>query len=183
MEVKVYRSRDGRERTNAYLRDGKEFFALGEQTKYGALITEFKKNGEIVNQFRVKDRSIDEVLLKYLGAEKLDVEEVERYERVAVAAKCSSCGNKLIRELDEARPEEITEVPVVPIWRCESCKERFYSIGKEYLNVLADSHKDLFDNKDLEELEVNKEAFISLLQEYVIRIFASKKLKRIDIGE
>ncbi|MCL4375393.1 YgiT-type zinc finger protein [Candidatus Marsarchaeota archaeon] len=183
MDVRIYRSNDGREKSSLYVREGKEFFSLGEQTKYGALITEFKKNGDVANQFRVREREVEEVLRRYLGIGTLEIEDVGDYKEIAVNASCPSCSKKLFRKLDRLKPEEINEVPIVPAWKCESCGEEFYSMSDEYMKVLVNSNRHLFDGKDLEELSVNEDAFISLLQEYIIRIFASKKIKRIRIGD
>lgn len=72
---------------------------------------------------------------------------------------------------------------MAPIFRCTKCDKRFYSITRTYLERLVDRKAELFDEKELEELRKDRETFINTLNEYIIRIFASKRIHKIVINE
>jgi len=171
----AYKSPNGKVRTAS--RDGK--FAIADELKDGSLITFFNENGEVLDQRILKGKSIEEGLEYYVGPLKIVESE---YKEVEVKAVCPRCGKRSIRrELDLVDTRKLSNVPVVPIYVCTSCGQGFYSLTKEYLKKIVDEHLDLFSAEENSEREKNEEAFINELNEYIIRIFASKKLMRIKI--
>ncbi len=183
LRLKVNRSSDGRYRTCEYAKGGKTLFCLAEKAGGGTLITEFYKSGEVANQIHYKEGDAEKLLSSYLGT---TIETVlsGKYERVSVSAQCTGCKkNELSRELDLVQPEGISEVPVVPIFRCLFCGKRHYSMSKEYLRLLASRNPGLFDNEEIKEREKDEALFVNTLNEYVIRIFASKKISRLVVRE
>lgn len=86
-----------------------------------------------------------------------------------------------MRELDSKKPEEILEVPVIPLFTCSSCGKRFYNMSDSYLRKLVEQNRDMFEKDDIMEKERDGDAFINTLNENIIRVFASKKISRLVI--
>lgn len=95
-------------------------------------------------------------------------------------ALCTKCGNLgLYRELDLVSPDRIREVPVMPIFICKKCSQKHYSLTDEYLKYLVLSNKQLFESAELKEIDTDLESSINTLKEYIIRIFASKRISKV----
>ncbi|MDE1823727.1 MAG: hypothetical protein KGI00_00545 [Candidatus Micrarchaeota archaeon] len=176
----IYESDDKRLRTGTYSRNGMTLFCLAERTALGSLITEFTAKGEIANQVYKRGGEPMSELDSYLGNPASRVVKVGAYQGITIDAKCQKCGRAGIRrELDSADPSSITNVPVMPTLKCAACGQRFYSITNNYIRNLVESNVDLFTKDELAEKAKDEGAFIKLLNEYIIRIFASKKISRI----
>ncbi len=181
--IRAYRSPDNRFKTAYFERNGAQRFCLAEDTMKGALLTEFSKSGKIIDQIYYKNRKAGDILKEYLG-EEIVIEYVKEYERVRVAAECKKCNKeKIVREMDLANAAYIADVPVIPIFRCINCGERFYGMSNEYLNALVQRNAELFEKDEVEELKRDYDRFVNTLNEYVIRIFASKKITRLIVKE
>jgi hypothetical protein len=179
----AYRSPDNRCRTEVYLANEKKRFCLGEKTRSGALVTEFETSGVVLDQVHYKNAPVEESLAARLGVE-LSIAEVPAYERIRVAAACSKCNaDKITRELDLVGGLLPEEVPVIPIFRCIGCGQRHYSMGREYLEALVKRNEGLFEEAEIAERNKDEKLFVNTLNEYVIRIFASKKISRLVIKE
>ncbi len=185
MRIEAFRSADGRLRTRSYSSGCETRFSLAEETGAGTLITEFRVNGEILNQVCTDARGADAALSEYLkGVGELDVLKPggRQYERVKVDAACAKCKGEIVRELDLKMPCDITSVPVVPMFVCKNCKSRYYLLTDGYLERLVQKNAALFEKDEFRERETDVKAFVSNLQEYVIRIFASKRISKLRIG-
>ena len=182
--LRAYISPDGRYKTGSYEKNGKPRFCLSEKTRTGTLITEFSITGKITDQIYLKGKMPEASLRDYLGRD-ICLEKINAYEKIKVSASCKKCGsgNRISRELDLAVVSYVDNVPVVPIFRCTGCGERFYSMSAEYLEMLVSRNKDLFKKEELEEIEKDRMSSIKQLNEYIIRIFASKKITRLVIEE
>ena len=90
--ITAYLSPDGRYRTMPYEKNGEDRFCLSEKTRKGTLITEFGKNGRIIDQVYLNGANPESSLEKYLGIN-LHVEKKAGYERVNVSASCRKCGS------------------------------------------------------------------------------------------
>jgi len=179
--VKACRSTDGRLRTENYRAGGAAFFSIAEMTTNGSLVTEFKENGEVVNQVYADNKDSLKALANYLGGEVSATNNGE-YAHVKVAASCSKCGTESIeRELDQKENKTIASIPVVPLFICKKCKSKYYSLSDAYLQNLIVRRESLFEAAELKEKNADENKFVSTLQEYVIRIFASKKIQRLHI--
>ncbi len=175
-------SDDGRIVTSTYEREGQSRFCLSERTKYGTLISEFSSNSEVLNQVHIGSTDNEKSLLEYLGSKERRVVLVGAYRGIKVNAKCSSCGKiGLRRILDLSSPMEITEVPVVPLFKCAACGKIHYSMTDEYLRRIMQDKEGLFEPGELAEVRKDGNASVKMLQEYIIRIFASKKISRFKI--
>ncbi|VVB76639.1 Uncharacterised protein [uncultured archaeon] len=177
-------SGDGRIRTGTYFSDGLARFCVAEKTGAGTLVTEFTERGEVLDQVCLKVEDHKEGLLGHLkGVCVLNLLEAgDGYERVGVNAKCEKCGGAIIRELDTKRPAEIRTAPVVPIFICKACGAKYYSLTDNYLRKLARENRALFSAGELKEIDADEHAAVRTLQEYIIRIFASKRIGRLKMG-
>jgi hypothetical protein len=112
----------------------------------------------------------------------LEIIDVDQYKQIEMKAKCSGCGNiGLVRELDTHQAKSIVDVPVVPIFVCKKCGHKHYSLTDQYLKTLVASNKDLFEPSELEEINKDGYGSINTLKEYIIRIFASKRISKARI--
>ncbi len=184
MSIKAFESKDRRVRTETYAKtDGTgALFSVAEPTKLGVLLTEFSQYGEVVRQEYRQSGEAARELSNFVNSE-LEISQIDEYKPVNVAAKCPKCGGEIVRELDTKKPEQIDKVPVVPLYICSKCGAKYYSMSDEFLSSIVHSRQDLFEPKDLEEMRADEKAFIKLLQENIIRIFASKRIFRLKIGK
>ena len=182
--ITAYLSPDGRYRTMPYKKNAEDRFCLSEKTRKGTLITEFGKNGRIIDQIYLNGGDPESSLEKYLGIS-LHIEKKASYDRVNVSASCRKCGprEKIYRELDLTLISYVESVPVVPIFRCIGCGSRFYAMEIEYLNALVSRNTALFTEDERRGIEKDSESAIKELNEYIIRIFASKKIMRLVFEE
>ncbi|MDE1860271.1 MAG: hypothetical protein KGH72_00975 [Candidatus Micrarchaeota archaeon] len=180
--VVVFRSPDSRLKTSKYMLGGGEAVCVAERTSNGILLTEFDAAGQVLSQRTNESKDALEGLCAYLEIDgEPEVREVKAYERIPVSAKCNGCNEgKIVRQLDLVDPININKVPVVPIFICLGCSKKFYSMTENYLRLLAKSNSDLFTKEELGEMNADEDAFIGVLQEYIIRIFASKKISRMN---
>ncbi|MEM3208765.1 MAG: hypothetical protein QXE33_02510 [Candidatus Micrarchaeaceae archaeon] len=186
MVVYAARSTDGRYRTGLYKRYGGECFAVSEKIGDGILVSEFSKNGVLMDQIYTKGNEPFSVLSEYIAVagERLELDNSGRYEQVVLDAECPLCKSRsLVREYDSVGLDEIKSAKVVPIFVCRNCKGRFYSISEHYIEKLVSEHIELFDEGELNDYYSNREAFIGELKEYIIRIFASKKIINIKLDQ
>lgn len=175
-------SDDGRIVTSAYEKGGRSRFCLSERIHSGTLISEFSYGAEILNQVYLGNTDHENNLSDYLALKERRVVLVGGYRGIRANAKCSSCsGMGLQRALDFSNPSEIKEVPVVPLFKCVSCGKMHYSMTDEYLKRMMQDKAELFEPEELAEVKNGGEASVKTLQEYIIRIFASKKISRFKI--
>lgn len=179
----VYRSLDSRHRTAQYVRAGIIASCLSEPTRNGVLVTELGNNGDVLNQIYTKGGSPYEALSSFMGVGfELSVQDIGAYRPSEVRARCTSCGNgRIVRDLDLKTANEIDEVPVVPLFSCRSCGKRFYSMSDSYLRRLIEGNLHMFDAADLKEKQNSSDAFIYTVKEYIVRVFAAKKIGRLAI--
>jgi len=173
--MRFFRSNDTRLRSDFYNNDGRKLCCLIENTPNGMLITELNERGLVEKQAYMKPDDPFYVSL----TKSMEILDSGEYKGMDVDAVCTSCSGTLARELDFVHPSVINTVPVVPAYICRKCSKRFYSMTDTYLKSLVANKNELFAEKDLKEFSENEEVFVSTLQEYIIRIFASKKISRI----
>ena len=182
MALEVFRSADGRYRTAPYAVEGEERLLIAERTARGVLLSEFAKSGEVVDQIYKPSADLLTELQRYPhGVDGVVISQLP-YEQLTVNAHCASCGpTKMKRELDKLDVSKVVEVPVVPMFLCTVCGKRFYSVSKRYLRNLVSRNRELFEKEEFAMREENEAAFISEIQEYMVRVFASKRLALMKI--
>lgn len=181
MALKVVKS-GNKYRTGLYKRKGAAKFCIVEKVAKGVLLTEFNTDGEVLVQLLNNTVEPEGVLKKHFDGEEIDVTESGDYVPVRLNAECGACKSaEVVREIDTLQGSKLKEVPVIPLYVCTQCKKRYYTLSDEYLRFLVGSNLDLFEDDELKGREQDETAFIKTLQEYVIRIFAAKKISRIAI--
>ncbi|MEM0087261.1 MAG: hypothetical protein QW774_02265 [Candidatus Micrarchaeaceae archaeon] len=184
MVIRAARSADGRYRTELYNRYGGKCFAVSEKIGGGILISEFGSNGVLMDQIYKRGDEPFSALSEYIAAagDRLELDSSGKYKQVLLDATCTSCGSRtLVREYDTMGLDGIKSAKVVPIFICKNCGSRFYSISWRYMEKLVSEHIDLFEEDELKKYYSDKKAFMNELNEYVIRIFASKKIIAINL--
>ncbi len=149
-----------------------------ERTMKGVLVTTLDRTAGVLDQEYLKGADVSSVLGSKLPG--FAIETVHDMPKTTLGKRCAGCGMLLARELESADPGVLDDVPVVPIFRCSACGKRHYSVTREYLGKLVDRNEGLFSEEDMKELRKDREKGINMLNEYIIRIFASKKISRIQ---
>lgn len=183
-EITVLSSPDGRLKAD-FNYNNEKVTVLSEKVKRGFLVTEFNCNGEVIGQSLESASEGISALKKHapdIGDLSYKIVNTAAYEGMGINAYCSKCGKKSIkRELDLLDTKSLSKIPVMPIFVCTSCGQRYYSLTDTYLKKLIHSNIDLFTNEELAERDKDEDSFVNELKEYIIRIFASKKVMRINI--
>ena len=148
-----------------------------EKTRKGVLTTSIDKRLGVLDQEYVDAIDMDGAIMSRVPDAR-SVVAVDDMTKTVLERPCKMCGTNLVRELDFAEPYALDDVPVVPIFRCGKCDKRYYSMTKEYLSRLVDRNNGLFSADESGEIAKDREKGINTLNEYIIRIFASKKISR-----
>ncbi len=156
-----------------YRHEGKTNTLLIEKAGNGILESLFDEKGAALKQIMLKGgQSAVEEEVKELSKRIGHLESTE-YKEVTLQKDCPHCGSSpLSRSIDFGKGE----VPVVPTYICAKCGGRSYYLTDQYLRSLVFENKHLFSEEEERELNANEEVFIKELKEYIIRIFASKKI-------
>ncbi|MCL5007287.1 MAG: Lar family restriction alleviation protein [Candidatus Marsarchaeota archaeon] len=141
-----------------------------ERQEGGMLMTYFDKDGAILHRKPVNPgKGIQEIAMetaKLLGKPVIGGE----YAPVRLSKPCPLCGaNALVEHRDSG-------VPIIPIYRCESCGAKAFFLTDEYLSQLVKENIKAFSDEERSELDANPGKFSKELREYIIRIFASKRI-------
>ena len=180
-ELVVFRSPDRRYKASLCV-NGRKSVCIAEPVQKGVLVTQFEETGEVMNQVYSKAEEVESALSAYLGSPIAGtIVDVDNYKGIEAKARCTGCRGSVVRELDSKRPERISEVPVVPIFACNTCGKRFYNISDSYLRKLVEQNKEMFETDELAEKEKDGDAFINTINENIVRVFASKKISRLVI--
>ncbi len=173
-----------RYRTEPYIHEGSgaKTFAVAERLRNGALMTEFNEYGEVLDQGMIKGIEPLAVLMAHFGDRKLEMSKAP-YKAVEARIFCKKCGKEstAIRELDTHATKDMDIVPVVPVFKCKVCNTRYYSMTSRYLDRLVERNAAMFNGDEAKLMKDDALAFKKELQEYIIRIFASKKVFRLEI--
>jgi len=162
-----------------YVIEGKRAFVTWERKGPAMLVTEYNGIGAITAQ-NLEKLTSDQVKKKIASLlDKLGIKEVSNveYSGVELDKPCPNCGKHTLKRYSELHPE--SPVPVMPLYICTSCNAESYYLTDEYLKSMVFGHKELFSKEELKGLEADEDAFLNELKEYIIRIFASKKILHI----
>lgn len=160
-----------------YQQNGAKLTRLWEPKGEHTLETTFNEEGAILKQEMKKlaEPDVNEqisLILKNAGV--VAIKE-QPYQEIKLNKKCPKCSNTgLSRHADAFSTKQ--EIPIMPLYHCKSCGSQSYYLTDSYLEQLVLNNKDMFEGKELSELDANKQAFMDELKAYIIRIFASKKI-------
>ncbi len=179
--ARLSRSDDGRVKLE-YSKDGKERIALWEPFGVGVFETIFDKDGAVLFQNLLynqgnKQSMIEGLLKKHLDSVNIDKATRTEYTEVKLKKKCPGCGAMLLERVIDLKDDP--NVPVMPIYVCSGCKTRSYYLSDAYLEHLLKTNESLFSQEERSYMDSNKTGFVDELKEYIIRIFASKRIMRI----
>lgn len=160
-----------------YSSDGISVVKQWENRGKRILETVFDGNGAVLEQqlLDIDGSGLDGMIERELRSMK----EVKSkpYEDVKLKKPCPSCGNLSLERCDRAVSGGA--VPVVPMYLCKGCGKMSYHLTTRYLGYLIGKNKNLFAQDELAKMDDNHDAFVNELEEYILRIFASKKIMRI----
>ena len=155
---------------------GREAVLLFEQVgKEGVLKSIFNKEGDPLSQTLINrgNKDIDDIA-KDIMAGFEEVTEKE-YEEIVLAKPCPKCGKPGMKRAVNTSDGR-AGVPVMPTFICGSCGEHGYRLSNSYLEEIIRERRELFSEEEQRELNANPDGFKNELKEYIIRIFASKRI-------
>ncbi len=148
-----------------------------EDVRIGILETSFDANGEVLDQKLLKrEIGIEEAARSFLEGIEGEIMAAE-YKDVETAKACPKCGSTNVKRDIGALKED--GIPIVPRYVCMDCGTHSYRLTDRYLEKLVYSNKPMFSKEELDALDKDSTAFMKELKEYIIRIFASKKIMEI----
>ncbi len=141
----------------------------------GVLHSSFNSNGELLDQRLLRgaanaDKRAED-FVSGLRSEALPTD----YSAIRLQKRCSKCGAP---QLERDTSGLDSDVRVVPVYVCGSCKARHFHLGDAYLSKLVKSNKALFSESEVAAFEKEPEIFMEELKEHIIRIFASKRIMK-----
>ena len=161
-----------------YERNGQQLIEMFETVNGATLETSFNQEGEILEQALLKPEKDTTSFAEEFISKFAEANLVERiYEEVELKKPCPKCKSQSLKRNIERFSSSI---PIMPIYVCNSCGSKGFHLTDAYLIGLVYGNKSLFTEEETKELESNSAAFIKELREYIIRIFASKKVMNIQ---
>ncbi len=143
------------------------------------LETVFDENGAVLQQqlLDVEGSGLDAMMERELR--NMPAKEVKSrpYEDVKLKKPCPGCGSNALERCDRSVSGDA--LPVVPMYLCKECGKTSYHLTTKYLEYLIGRNKNLFAQDELAKMDDNHDVFVNELEEYILRIFASKKVMRI----
>jgi hypothetical protein len=178
---KVSRSGTGKVKLE-YLEGKEKRFALWEPFEKGIVETVFDEHGAVLKQELFQGGKnpiieVDNYMKRFMNQVHLDDTVDETYSEIKLDKKCPTCENDSLKRILDLAKEP--SVPIMPTYVCTTCNGKCYYLSDTYLESLVSNNTSMFSDTERKELEANKEAFLHELKEYIIRIFASKRIIRI----
>lgn len=150
---------------------------LWETLEDMTLETTFDSNGLVLlqNLYEFDEKNVEyriREVMRESGISKLSEGE---YSEVKIMKLCPNCNERSLQRFVEAFRSR-NELPIVPIYYCQKCRTKSYHLTNQYLEYLVENNRNLFAESEISELERDKAAFMDEIREYIIRMFASKKI-------
>ncbi len=158
-----------------YMAGGESRTLLIEPLNEGVLKTLYDREGGVLKQIAVGGD--DDLMVNEIYEVIKDSRSVRKvpYNEVMLNKLCPHCGVGQLRRVREPAGD-IKGVPVVPTYVCTSCGGKSYHLTDAHLRSMVNENRSLFTDEELNALNANEEEFLKELKEYIIRIFASKKI-------
>ncbi|MDE1865247.1 MAG: hypothetical protein KGH94_01245 [Candidatus Micrarchaeota archaeon] len=151
---------------------------LWEPRGKDALETTFSAEGAILLQKTVETGKIEERVSETLSDSGTGNPIVVAYSKIVFDKACPWCTkHDLVRFAEAYRSRG--DVPIVPIYFCRACRGRSYHLTDDYLTYLIETNPNMFEVKDVERFQNERDSFVTEIKAYIISSFASKKVKRI----
>ncbi len=153
---------------------------MWERRKENTLETTFAADGAVLLQRHMKlnDAELNGIINETLIEAKISKVSQKEYSDVKISKSCPKCGADTLQRYVEAFASK-DEIPVMPIYYCNGCTTKSFYLTNQYLEYLVETNRELFEENEKLELERDKSKAIGELREYIIRMFASKKILNI----
>jgi hypothetical protein len=120
------------------------------------------------------EKGINQRILKISEVTNSEVVETA-FSEIKLKKPCPKCNeNSLERYAEVFSSKEY--VPIMPLYFCNGCKSKSYHLTDSYLEYLIENNRSLFSEEELLALGSDRNAFVSEVREYIIRMFASQKV-------
>ncbi|MEM3503824.1 MAG: hypothetical protein QW134_06340 [Nitrososphaeria archaeon] len=154
--------------------EGKNITKVFERVSKGILEVEYNDNGSIIHQKLVDPaKKLEDEAKEYLLNIKAKKIITKPYSDVKLNKKCPNCGSISLERIKDG------DISIMPIYTCKICGARSYDLTLEYLENLIKENILLFSDEEQKELEHNHAAFVTELNDYILKIYASKKIMHI----
>jgi predicted RNA-binding Zn-ribbon protein involved in translation (DUF1610 family) len=174
----AFLSKDGCRTKLEYTANGLEVVKLWEKSGELTVETTFDRDGAVLQQQLLDGNTdVEKKVKQELQSASVQAVREKPYEEVRLKKPCPNCGSDSLARCPRSVSGD--PLPVVPVYRCKSCNKKSYHLNTAYLDYLVRSNTGLFEKGELQELESNRDAFITELEGYILRIFASKRITRI----
>jgi transposase-like protein len=172
-------SRSGNATKLEYRAKGSDIIRLWEQEAKGTVETTFDGEGAVLKRqlLELDKGQLDKRIQQELYSASVYTTEERPYEEVRLKKACPNCGSDALSRCTKSVSGG--GMPVMPLYLCSNCNKKSYYLTTAYLEYLVRSNISLFAKEELPELDRNGKEFVKELEEYILRIFASKKIMRI----
>ena len=164
-------------------RAGSDHVMLWESMADGVVETKFSSIGEVVYRKAEKypeGKGATHFLKEYADKEKIALKTEPVFSEVVLDKPCPTCGTRAVMiDYRQRRLKSVNDVPVMPIYTCGTCNTRSYHLTDSYLEYLVYNNASLFSGVESQEMSSDRDKFLHELREYIIRIFASKRIVQI----
>ncbi len=152
---------------------GNDAIRTYEESNGHVVYVQYEKDGSVVDQGfteRPLDDSVKEFLLSLQDYKEIAAD----YKEVTLQRKCPKCNSGSLTRIREG------SFSIVPMYICNACKTKSYHLSNAYLKKLVYEHMSLFESNEKEELVQDEEKFMAELKDYILKIYAAKKIMKIE---
>jgi hypothetical protein len=159
-----------------YTSDGSQRIKTWESVKDGDVLeTVFSEGGTILDRHLLKaGKTPKEHAEEFVEVAGLEPRE-NVYEAVSLQKGCPKCGSSVSCIIEG----EQGDIPVMPVYMCDSCKSKSYCLTDQYLILLISRNIKMFSEAELEAYTKNPEEFIKDVKANINRMFAAKHIYEI----
>lgn len=165
-----------------YDHNGRNRAALWEPFRGGIIETIYNEYGAVLGQRMFKNdgkKFLNERIDSVMKDASITSTSECKYTEIRLERRCPGCGAASLERVSDFGKEK-PDLPVMPTYECRECKGKGYHLTDEYLEQMLAEQESLFSSKELQEMKTDRGAFKAQLNEYIIRIFASKRIMHIE---
>jgi len=164
-----------------YTSGGKTVARIWETRDRGTLEIMFGEDGSILFQkmSRFNGDELNQRIADAMSEAGISQTEQAEYSDVKLNKPCPKCSEQNLQRYTEAFFSK-NEVPIMPLYHCPGCSTKSYHLTEDYLGYLVDANMEKFTGEELKQMGLDRNAFMSELKAYIIRIFASKRIMCIE---
>lgn len=143
------------------------------------LLSNFNIEGGLLNQrlFKAADKTTKDIANDFIDQNGIEDIRESVFEDIRLDKECPSCKSKSLARFAEFANTD--KIPIIPMYICKKCNSRSYYLTDDYLTILINEHKDLFEEAEIKESEEDFDKFRDNVKEYISRVMAMNKVIRI----